>query len=233
MIMAEQSTTANTANTATTKRTANATKRSTTAKKAAATRSRNQAAAARKRSTAAKKAAETRRELAKTPVDRVQEYAERVVLIPVGAALVARDNVIATVEELRGSLSTREQAEKELATRRKRLESDLKRFERRGRTERNRVERRVKKARTRVERELRQRRTRVERELRSTRRDVGAQAALLPARVETLVQTGTPRGTQVATKAQERVANVAWGFPAPGPGEAPAAVICRPHTPPV
>src|SRR6266511_3418156 len=186
--MAEQSTPATTA-----------TKRSTAAKTAAATRGRQNATAARKRSTAAKKAAETRRELAKTPVDRVQEYAERVVLIPVGAALVARDSVIATVEELRTSLASREQAEKELATRRKRLESDLKRFERRGRTERNRVERRVKKARTRVERELRQRRTRVEREIRSTRKDVGAQADLLTARVENIVQTGITRGTHVAT----------------------------------
>ena len=89
--MAEQT------NTAATKRTANATKRSTTAKKAAATRSRNQAAAARKRSTAARKAAETRRELAKTPVDIAQEYAERAVLVPVGALLVARvENVVQT-----------------------------------------------------------------------------------------------------------------------------------------
>jgi hypothetical protein len=199
MIMAEQTANA----------TAGATKRSTTAKKAATTRSRNQAAAARKRSTAAKKAAETRRELAKTPADRVQEYAERAVLIPVGAALVARDNVIATVEELRTSLATREKAEKELAAQRKRIESDLKRFERRGRTERNRIERRVKKARTRVERELRQRRTRVEREIRSTRKDFGAQADVVGARVENLVQTGITRGTKVATKLQERVVGVA------------------------
>jgi hypothetical protein len=203
MIMAEQT------STATTKRTANATKRSTTAKKAAATRSRNQAAAARQRSTAAKKAAETRRELTKTPVDRVTEYAERAVLIPVGAALVARDNVISTVEGLRTSLSSRERAEQELAAQRKRIGTDLKRFERRGRTERNRVERRVKKARTRVERELRQRRTRVEREIRSNRKDVSAQADLLGARVENLLQTGITRGTQVATKVQERVAGVA------------------------
>jgi hypothetical protein len=203
MIMAEQT------STATVKRTANATKRSTTAKKAAATRSRNQAAAARKRSTAAKKAAETRRELAKTPVDRVTEYAERAVLIPVGAALVARDSVVSTVEQLRTNLATREQAEKELAAQRKRLEADLKRFERRGRTERNRVERRVKKTRTRVERLLRQRRTRVERDIRSTRKDVGAQADLLGARVENIVQTGITRGTQVATKVQERVGSVA------------------------
>jgi hypothetical protein len=190
--MAEQT------NTAATKRTANATKRSTTAKKAAATRSRNQAAAARKRSTAAKKAAETRRELAKTPVDRVTEYAERAVLIPVGAALVARDNVISTVDGLRTSLTSREKAEK-----------DIKRFERRGRTERNRVERRVKKARTRVERELRQRRTRVEREIRSTRKDVGAQADLLTARVENFVQSRITGATKAATTAQERVADAA------------------------
>jgi hypothetical protein len=71
------------------------------------------------------------------------------------------------------------------------------------------VERRVKKTRTRVERELRQRRNRVERDLRTTRKDVGTQANLLTARVENLVQTGITRGTQVATKVQERVANVA------------------------
>jgi hypothetical protein len=189
-------------NTAATTRAAGATKRSTAAKKGAATRSRQQAAAARKRSTAARKAAETRRELAKTPVDRAQEYAERAVLIPVGAVLTARDKAVATVEELATSLSSREKAEKELAVR-------LTRFERRGRTERNRVERRVKKTRTRVERELRQRRNRVERELRSTRKDVTAQADFLTARVENIVQTGITRSTQVATKVQERVASVA------------------------
>src|ERR1700752_699000 len=99
--MAEQTPTTSTAST---KRTANATKRSTTAKKAAATRSRNQAAAARKRSTAAKKAAATRAELTKTPVDIAQEYAERAVLVRVGALLVARDSVVTTVEGLRESV---------------------------------------------------------------------------------------------------------------------------------
>lgn len=181
-----------------TTRSANATKRSTAAKKGAATRSRQQAAAARKRSTAARKAAETRRELAKTPVDRVQEYAERAVLIPVGVVATARDKAFATLEELASSLSDREKAEKELMATRKRLESDLKRFERRGRSERTRVERRVKKTRRRVEREVR-----------ATRKDVAAQADLLTARVENLVQAGITRGTQVATKVQERMANVA------------------------
>jgi hypothetical protein len=206
MTMADQSPTPTTASTT---RAANATKRSTAARKGAATRSRQRAAAARKRSTAARKAAETRAELAKTPVDRAQEYAERAMLIPFGAVLTARDRAIATVEELAASLSTREKAEKELAARRKRLEADLKRFERRGRTERNRVERQVKKTRTRVERELRQRRSRFEREIRATRKDVGAQANLLGARAQNIVQTGITRGTEVATKVQERVASVA------------------------
>jgi hypothetical protein len=187
---------------AATTRSASATKRSTAAKKGAATRSRQQAAAARTRSTAAKKAAETRHELAKTPVDVAQEYAERALLIPFGAVLMARDKAVTTVEELANSLSNREKAEKELIARRKRLEAELKRFERRGRTERNRVERLLK-------RRVKRSRTRVERELRSTGKDVAAQADLLTARVENLVQTGITRGTQVATKVQERVASVA------------------------
>src|SRR5512133_3900248 len=136
--MAEQT---STPTTATTRRAATATTRSTTAKKAAATRSRNQAAAARKRSAAARKAAATRAELAKTPVDRAQEYAERAVLVPAGALFVARDNAVATVEGLREGVTSREKAEKELAATRKRVQADIKRFERRGRTERNRVER--------------------------------------------------------------------------------------------
>jgi hypothetical protein len=196
--------------TGTTARATSATKRSTAAKKGAATRSRQQAAAARRRSTAATKAAEARRELeTKHPVERVQEYAERAILIPVGVVATARDKAFATLEELASSFSDREKAEKELVATRKRLEADLKRFERRGRTERNRVERRIKKTRARVERELRQRRNRAERELRATRKDVVAQADFLTARVENLVQTGITRGTQVATKVQERVAKVA------------------------
>ena len=49
----------------------------------------------------------------------------------------------------------------------------------------------------------------VERELRATRKDVSAQADLVTARVENLVQTGITRGTQVATKVQGRVGTVA------------------------
>ena len=72
------------------------TPQSTAAKKAAATRRRNAA----KRSAAAKKAAATRAAANRTPVEQVQETAERVVLIPVGAALTARDRVVGAVGEL-------------------------------------------------------------------------------------------------------------------------------------
>jgi hypothetical protein len=79
------------------------------------------------------------------------DYAERAVLIPVGAALLARDRVVSTVSD---TLSTYSSGPK--------TQAQLRRFERRGVTARNRLEREVRKARVRVERELRQRRRRVE-----------------------------------------------------------------------
>ncbi|HTU77345.1 MAG TPA: hypothetical protein VMF09_01140 [Solirubrobacteraceae bacterium] len=81
----------------------------------------------------------------------LSDYAERAVLIPVGAWLVARDRVVESVSD---TLSTYGSTTKTRA--------QLRRFERRGATARNRLEREVRKARVRVERELRQRRRRIE-----------------------------------------------------------------------
>ena len=91
------------ATTATTARKTAATKRSTTAKKAAATRSRQPgrhgAQALHGRQEGRR---DPRRELPKTPRRRaIAEYAERAVLVPVGAALVARDAVTEVVDSLR------------------------------------------------------------------------------------------------------------------------------------
>jgi hypothetical protein len=74
-------------------------------------------------------------------------YAERAVLIPVGAALIARDRVVSGVNDTitRYSSPSRAQAQ-------------LRKFERRGNTARKRLEREVRKARTSFERELRKRR---------------------------------------------------------------------------
>ncbi|HMD57708.1 MAG TPA: hypothetical protein VKG82_09590 [Solirubrobacteraceae bacterium] len=77
----------------------------------------------------------------------VGDYAERAVLIPVGAALMARDRVVANVTETISIYSSPTKTQRQ-----------LRRFERRGATARNRLEREVRKARVRVERDLRQRR---------------------------------------------------------------------------
>jgi len=122
-----------------------ATKRSTTAKKAAATRQRKAAQAAAPAAP-------------KTPVERVTEYAEKAVLVPVGAALVARDTLVSSVEEIVTTYTSRDKAEKDLKARQRKLDANLRKFERRGTTARNRAVREVKRAQTKVERELRQRR---------------------------------------------------------------------------
>src|SRR5688500_1879497 len=114
--------------------------RATAGQKAAATRKRNAA----KRSQAARKAAATRADAERNYVEALALQAERAVLIPVGAALVARDSVVETAK----GFQTRTGVERE-----------LKRFERRGNTARNRALREFKRSRTRVEREIRKRRT--------------------------------------------------------------------------
>jgi len=192
-----------TTNTATNARKTNATKRSTAAKKAAQTRSANQAAEAR--STTAKKAAETRREVVKTPVDRVQEYAERAALVQVGAALVARDAIAEAVDSVRGTLASRDKVEQELQLRRKRLEAELKRFERRGSTEVKRFEREAKKTRTRVEKDVKSLRTDVTKQV----KPITTASDLVAARAQNLLQTGLTAGQKAATTVQERIASVA------------------------
>ena len=79
------------------------------------------------------------------------DYAERAVLIPVGAALIARERVVTTVSDTVSNYSSAPKAQ-----------AQLRRFERRGLTARKRLEREVRKARVRVERELRQRRRTIE-----------------------------------------------------------------------
>jgi hypothetical protein len=123
----------------------------------------------------------------RTAAGHVQLYAERAVLVPVGASLLARDNLVQTVGGLVTKYRTRTGVERE-----------LKRYERRGATARNRLERQVRRTRTRFERQLRQRRTlvertvkqnrrKVERDLRSVRKDLEKQSGIVGSRVEKLV----------------------------------------------
>ncbi len=132
------------------------------------------------RKTAAKRraASTTTSTQPKTSVEQAQEIAERAVLVPVGASLLARDNLVSTVKGLATRYGTRESFERE-----------LKRYERRGATARNRFERQVRRRRTRFERELRQRRTRVERTIKQNRRRVERDFEKLVANAQELLNS--------------------------------------------
>jgi hypothetical protein len=109
-------------------------------------------------------------------VDVFGDYTERAVLIPVGAALIARDRVVSSVNDVVSSYGSTTKAQ-----------AQLRRFERRGSTARNRLEREVRKARVRFERELRQRRRELEQTVSSLedRRDaVTKNVSELPNRVQ-------------------------------------------------
>ena len=154
--------------------------RATAGKKAAATRKRNAA----RRSQAAKQAAATRADAERTYVEALATQAERAVLIPVGAALIARDSMLETAKGFQTRTG---------------IERELKRFERRGNTARNRALREFKRTRTQIERELRQRRTQatrlvkrnrrqVEQQVKRTRRDFERNANNLQTGAEKLVE---------------------------------------------
>jgi len=192
----------------------NATKRSTAAKKAAGTRSANRGAAARTttarkakanaargRTNAAKSAAEAKNEI-QTPLSRVTDVAEKVALVPVGAALIAREEVASAIEDLRSSYGSRTK-----------LRQELRRFERRGSSAVKGIERDAKKTRTRVERELRQRRARLEKELKRVDAELKGvtepakkNVELAGARIENAFVTGRTAATKTATSVQERIA---------------------------
>jgi len=147
----------------------NAVKRSTTAKKAAATR---------RETTAAKQAAQARQDI-KSPVLRAGKMAEKAVLVPVGAALIAREEVASTFDDLRTSYSTRRKAEQK-----------LNRFERRGTSA-------VKK----MERELRS----MVKSIETRTEPVTKNVELVTARVENVVVSGR----SAAAKVQERITALA------------------------
>src|SRR2546427_5543728 len=128
---------------------AGARKRRTTKVKASGAKARRTRAL--RRSASASRPAQSTTGAPELSVASFGDYAERALLIPVGAALMARDRVISSVNDTISSYSTSAKAQ-----------AQLRRFERRGATARNRLEREVRKTRIRFERELRQRRRRVE-----------------------------------------------------------------------
>lgn len=130
---------------ATTKAAGTTTRRTTekpTARRSASRRPTARAGSASPRSSA--RAAATRPTASTTPtqpVARAQVLAERAVLVPVGAALLARDNLASTVRGLASRYGTREPTERE-----------LRRYEQRGASARTDLKRQVRRSRERFER---------------------------------------------------------------------------------
>jgi hypothetical protein len=160
-----------------------ATRKSTTTRKSASgSRSTTRKSTATTRTTARKTTSRTTSTQPKTRVEQAQQIAERAVLVPVGASILARENLVSTVKGLATKYRTRDSVERE-----------LKRYERRGATARNRFERQVRRTRTKFERSVKQNRRRFERELGSVRKDLGKQSETLSSRVEKLVSDATDR----------------------------------------
>lgn len=150
------------------------TAKTTSAKPLAGRRSRGSSTGnAAKRATATRRPSASKRPTATT---KRPSPAERALLIPVGAALVARERLASEVGDTIANYNTTAKAN-----------AQLRRFERRGATARNRVERELRKTRVRVERELRQTRGRVEHEITRRRREGEELASRVQERLLNLV----------------------------------------------
>jgi hypothetical protein len=170
---------------------------STTKSKRAPARLKRAPARRKARTTAKPRPAATSSTRPATRADRAQALAERAVLIPVGAALEARDRVAGTV----GDLVT--------ATRsRTALEKQLKRFERRGGSARTQLEREVRRTRTRIERRGRTARRELDRQRASAGKTFGSNVETFTSRVENVVQNGVDAGMKLVNGAQDRLAKV-------------------------
>lgn len=176
----------------------------------------------------------TREPVAVTPIAQAQQLAERVVLIPIGVALEARDIVTDAVDSLVANSTDALDGFRQATGSRRALDKQLKRFERRGGRARTEFERDLRRTRTRLEREVRHSRVRVERQAREARRGFdrqrtdarrvldgrvgGLQDRVAPLRqrvepvrdrVENVVQNGVSAGKRLVGSAQGRLAKVA------------------------
>jgi hypothetical protein len=147
-------------------------------------------------------ATRTRRSAPSSTIETVGGYAERAVLIPVGAALIARDRLLAGVRDLPRDPSDANE----------RAQAQLRRFERRGTSARNSLEREARRTRVQLERELRRRRRPLDRAARDLRRrrsslsrSITGQVEDASAQVERKVQARVKHASSFAGKVQGRV----------------------------
>ncbi|MGN6188492.1 MAG: hypothetical protein ACTHOE_06305 [Conexibacter sp.] len=161
--------------------------------------------AARTRATASRTTARSTSTRPATRTARAQALAERAVLIPVGAALEARDRVAGTVEGIVTTTRSRSA-----------LEQQLRRFERRGGSVRTQLEREVRRTRTQLERRTRTARRGFERQRTQARKNLDLNVEALSTRVgplksgvEKVVQNGRDAGMKLVSGVQERLPKVA------------------------
>lgn len=162
----------------------------------AAARRAPRARAARPRTTAARTTSARATSSSTRPATRAaraQQLAERAVLIPVGAALEARDRVAGTVGALVTTTSSRSA-----------LEQQLTRFERRGGSARTQLEREVRRTRSRLEHRTRTARRGFERQRTQARKSL-PNVEGLTTRVEKVVQNGVDAGMKLVNGAQDRL----------------------------
>jgi hypothetical protein len=169
----------------------------TTAKAARPAARRTPRATAKSRTAKASASATTTSTRPATRAARAQELAERAVLIPVGAALEARDRVAGTVGDLVTTTSSRSALERRLA-----------RFERRGGSARTQLEREVRRTRTRIERRTRGARRDLGRRRTHARKSLDANVELVSSRVEKVVQNGVDAGMKLVNGVQDRLPKV-------------------------
>ncbi|HXE45338.1 MAG TPA: hypothetical protein VN635_09070 [Conexibacter sp.] len=155
--------------------------------------------AAKTRSTAPKTAARAASSSTRpqTRAARAQQLAERAVLIPVGAALEARDRVAGTLGDI--VTTTRSRGE---------LQRQLTRFERRGDAARTQLEREVRRTRSQLERRTRTARRGFEPQRTQARKNLDMNAEGFVTRVEKVVQNGLDAGMKLVNGAQDRLPKV-------------------------
>jgi hypothetical protein len=133
----------------------------------------------------------------KSGVRLVETYAERAVLVPVGAALAAREAIGDLIDTYSSS---------------KKAEAQLKRFERRGVTARTKLEKEATKARKRVEHELSKRKTDVEkaasrfdRRRHDVEKRVTGKVGDVTAKLDDSVRQAADAGQGIVNTARDRV----------------------------
>jgi hypothetical protein len=118
----------------------------------------------------------------------------RLVVVPIGAGLVVRDDVVSSLRKLSKKYTTSAGIEKELT-----------RYEKRGNRVRNRLEKQVKRQRTQFEREMRARRKRFEDQATGIGKRFEAPASAVSKRVDGPVHAVKPKVDGLTSRLEELV----------------------------